>query len=70
MIAIVHPFADHGRFAGIEPDALFVRPGICFGETRVQEIERQNGLTMHFAGWSRPLQAYGRALIEERPGWR
>src|SRR5246127_1316014 len=43
VISIVHPFADRGCFAG--PD-------------RFEDTEVRNGLKMHFAGWSQPLESY------------
>ena len=65
-VSIVHPFSDRGRFAGPEPDAPFVVPGSYFGRDRFEGAEERNGLRMHFAGWSRPLEYYAAAL--ERAG--
>jgi SAM-dependent methyltransferase len=62
VISIVHPFADRGRFAGLEPNAPFVLEGSYFGRERFEEVEERNGLQMHFAGWSRPLESYMVAL--------
>ena len=62
MISLVHPFADRGRFAGTEPDAPFVLRGTYFGRQRFEDVEERNGLQMHFAGWSQPLEAYVSAL--------
>jgi SAM-dependent methyltransferase len=62
VISIVHPFADRGRFAGKEPDAAFVVPGSYFGRKRFEAVEERNGLQMHFAGWSQPLEDYIVAL--------
>jgi SAM-dependent methyltransferase len=62
IISIVHPLADHGRFDGDQPDAPFVTKGSYFGRQRFEGIEERDGLKMHFAGWSQPLEAYAAAL--------
>jgi SAM-dependent methyltransferase len=62
LISIVHPFADRGRFANQEPDAPFVLETTYFGRERFEGIEERDGLRMHFAGWSQPLQDYMAAL--------
>ncbi len=62
VISLVHPFADRGTFAGTEPDAPFVLPGTYFGRQRFEGVEARNGVQMHFAGWSQPLEAYASAL--------
>jgi len=62
VISIVHPFADRGTFAGAEPDARFTLEGSYFGRQRFEGVEERNGLQMHFAGWSQPLEAYATAL--------
>jgi SAM-dependent methyltransferase len=62
VVSIVHPFADRGRFAGPEPDAPFVIRNSYFGRELFEEIESRNGLQMHFAGWSQPLENYMAAL--------
>lgn len=62
FISLVHPFRDRGRFAGPEPDAPFVVEGSYFGRERFEGEERHGGLTMHFAGWSQPLEDYMAAL--------
>jgi SAM-dependent methyltransferase len=62
VISIVHPFADRGRFANQEADAPFVLQKSYFGRERFEETEVRNGLTMHFAGWSLPLESYVAAL--------
>lgn len=64
IISIVHPFADRGHFAGPEPEAPFVVPGSYFGRDRFEGVEEKNGLKMHFAGWSQPLEAYMAALAQ------
>jgi len=65
VISIVHPFADRGRFVGPEPDAPFVLHNSYFGAERFEAVEERNGLQMHFAGWSRPLEDYMSALEDE-----
>src|SRR6516165_12510622 len=62
IISIVHPFADRGRFAGPEADAPFELHKSYFGRERFEDTEVRNGLKMHFAGWSQPLESYMAAL--------
>jgi SAM-dependent methyltransferase len=62
LISIVHPFADRGRFANTEPDAPFILENSYFGRQRFEQVEERDGLQMHFAGWSQPLEAYMAAL--------
>lgn len=62
FLSLVHPFRDRGRFTGPEPDAPFVLEGTYFGRQHFDAVESRNGLSMHFAGWSLPLQAYMDAL--------
>jgi SAM-dependent methyltransferase len=62
VISIVDPFADRGRFAGLEADAAFVVQDSYFGRKRFEMVEERNGLRMHFAGWSQPLENYMAAL--------
>ena len=62
VISIVHPFADRGSFAGPEPDAPFLVRNSYFGRERFEAVEERNGLQMHFAGWSQPLESYMLAL--------
>jgi len=62
VISIVHPFADRGRFAGPDPNAPFVLQKSYFGRERFEDTEVRNGLKMHFAGWSQPLESYMAAL--------
>lgn len=64
IVSIVHPFADRGHFAGPDTDAPFLVPGSYFGRERFEGMEEKNGLRMHFAGWSQPLEAYMAALTE------
>lgn len=62
LISLVHPFRDRGRFAGPQPDAPFIVEGSYFGRERFEGSETRDGLTMAFAGWSQPLEAYAGAL--------
>lgn len=62
VISLVHPFRDRGRFAGPQPDAAFVVEGSYYGRERFDAEEKHGGLTMHFAGWSQPLEDYAAAL--------
>lgn len=66
FISLVHPFRDRGRFAGPEVDAPFVLEGSYYGRERFEGEEEHDGLRMHFAGWSQPLEDYMAAL--ERAG--
>ena len=57
-VCITHPVADVGRFDGdrfvlTQP---YLRPGLYDGTFS------RAGLSMHFKGWTRPLEAYTRAL--------
>jgi SAM-dependent methyltransferase len=62
IISIVHPVADRGRFVGPEANAQFVLEKSYFGWERFEGTEVRNGLKMHFAGWSQPLESYMAAL--------
>lgn len=62
VISIVHPFSDRGRFATAETTSPFVIQDNYFGWKRFEGTEERDGLRMHFAGWSRPLEAYAAAL--------
>jgi 2-polyprenyl-3-methyl-5-hydroxy-6-metoxy-1,4-benzoquinol methylase len=62
IISSVHPIFDHGRFDGDGPDAAFVMEGSYFGRQRLESALERDGLTMHFAGWSQPLEIYAAAL--------
>ena len=62
VISIVHPFADRGRFTGPEANAPFVLQESYFGRKRFEDTEVRDGLKMHFAGWSQPLESYMAAL--------
>jgi SAM-dependent methyltransferase len=58
IVSLVHPFADRGRFEGKGPDAPFVLRGSYFGRLRFDGVEQGAARSMHFAGWSQPLQDY------------
>lgn len=62
FISLVHPFRDRGNFTSSEPGAPFVLKGTYFGRQRFEGVEERDGLQMHFAGWSQPLEAYTGAL--------
>jgi SAM-dependent methyltransferase len=62
IISVCHPLSDHGRFANLETNAPFVLEGTYFGRRRFEGVEERDGLEMHFAGWSHPLEAYASAL--------
>jgi SAM-dependent methyltransferase len=62
VISIVHPFADRGRFAGPEADAAFIVQDSYYGRKRFDVVAERDGLQMHFAGWSQPLENYMAAL--------
>jgi hypothetical protein len=64
VISIVHPFSDRGRLADTGASAPFVLEGTYFGRQRFEGVEERDGLRMHFAGWSQPLEAYAIALEE------
>lgn len=61
-VSIVHPFTDRGRYVGPEPNAPFVVEKSYFNRERFEGGETRNGLQMHFAGWSQPLESYMAAL--------
>ena len=62
VISIVHPFSDRGHFATTEATSPFVIQDAYFGSKRFEGTEERDGRRMHFAGWSRPLEAYATAL--------
>jgi len=62
ILSIVHPIADHGRFSNMETNSPFVLQGTYFGRQRFEGVEERDGLRMHFAGWTHPLEAYAAAL--------
>jgi SAM-dependent methyltransferase len=62
IISIVHPLTDCGRYVDTGPDAPYIRMDTYFGRRRFDGTEQRNGLRMHFAGWSQPLESYVAAL--------
>lgn len=62
VVSLVHPFWDRGRFTGPEADATFVLEGSYFGREYFEGHEERDGLSMHFAGWSQPLENYAQAF--------
>jgi SAM-dependent methyltransferase len=62
IMSVCHPFADRGHFASTETNAPFVLEDTYFGRQRFEGVEERDGLRMHFAGWSQPLEAYATAL--------
>jgi SAM-dependent methyltransferase len=62
MVSIVHPFADRGQFVDAGPEAAFAVRGTYFGRQRFEGTDERGGISMHFAGWSQPLEAYAAAL--------
>jgi SAM-dependent methyltransferase len=62
-VCVTHPLADAGAFKSREGDAPFVIEDTYLGPRRWLEaaVER-DGLTMNFAGWAYPMEAYSRAL--------
>jgi SAM-dependent methyltransferase len=62
VISVVHPMTDHGRFSNEEMDAPFVLQDPYFERQRFEGVEERDGLRMHFAGWSHPIETYAAAL--------
>ena len=62
VISICHPFADCGRFAGTGTNPPFIVEGSYFGRYRFDGVEERDGMRMHFAGWSQPVEDYAAAL--------
>lgn len=58
FVSLVHPFRDRGRFAGPAREAPFILEGTYYGREHFDGEEEKDGLRMHFAGWSQPLQDY------------
>jgi ubiquinone/menaquinone biosynthesis C-methylase UbiE len=63
VISIVHPFIDRMIFPD-KASNLFEFSDSYFAISRFDEAATEAGLTMHFAGWSRPLQDYAQALTD------
>lgn len=64
VVSLVHPIADRGRLDGDGPDASLVLSGTYFGRQRFENRFERDGLSMRFAGWSQPLEAYMDALAQ------
>jgi SAM-dependent methyltransferase len=64
LISLVHPFRDRGHFVGPAPDAPFILEDSYYGRVRFEGEEERDGLRMHFAGWSQPLENYVAALSQ------
>ena len=64
VVSVVHPFSDRGRFEGDGAEPPFVVRGGYFGRERFEGTEERDGFTMHFAGWSLPLETYATALAD------
>ena len=69
-VAVTHPLADAGRWAGSAADAPFVIHGSYLAAGDLAVTVERDGLTMHFAGRTYPLEAYARALEAAEPGDR
>jgi SAM-dependent methyltransferase len=61
-VAVTHPLADAGRWAGSAPDAPFVVHGSYLAAGELAVTVERDGLAMTFAGRTYPLEAYARAL--------
>jgi SAM-dependent methyltransferase len=61
-LSLVHPFSDRGEFYRPAQDAPFVLRGSYFGRRRFEAYEVRGAFSMHFAGWSLPLEMYAAAL--------
>jgi ubiquinone/menaquinone biosynthesis C-methylase UbiE len=61
-IGIVHPLVDIGTFSSPEPESPYVIASTYYGQKHVTATQTRDGRVMHFAGWSRPLEAYVAAL--------
>ena len=59
IVSIGHPFARH--FDDTQRMRRFVVHGSYFGRQRFDGVEERDGMRMHFAGWSQPLEAYAAA---------
>jgi SAM-dependent methyltransferase len=64
IISVVHPFTDRGRFTGPEPNSPFLIESCYFDRQRFEGVDTHDGLQMHFAGWSLPLESYATALAD------
>lgn len=62
FISIVHPLADLELLAETGPNAPSDAHATYFDRRRFETKVESRGLTMHFAGWAQPLEAYVGAL--------
>ncbi|APO71310.1 SAM-dependent methyltransferase protein (plasmid) [Rhizobium gallicum] len=58
FISIVHPLADLELLAETAPNAPSEPRATYFDRRRFETKIESRGLTMHFAGWAQPLEAY------------
>jgi SAM-dependent methyltransferase len=62
FISIVHPLADLELLAESGPNSPEETRETYFDRRRFETKVESRGLTMHFAGWAQPLEAYASAL--------
>jgi SAM-dependent methyltransferase len=63
-LAVVHPLASAGRFAGDDASSAFVIEGSYLETFRYSDSFARDGLEMTFVSERRPIQAYVDALAE------
>lgn len=61
-ISIVHPWIERGHVQGEGDDVALVQRGNYFERQRFEDTEERDGLRMHWAGWSQPLEGYTAGL--------
>ncbi len=61
-VSVTHPVNDAGVFLSEAPDAAFVIDGDYLGSRPLRGTFERDGLSMTFAGWAHPLEAYVDAL--------
>jgi SAM-dependent methyltransferase len=64
VISIVHPWIERGHVQGEGDDVALVQRGTYFERQRFEDVEERDGLRMHWAGWSQPLEGYAAGLEE------
>ena len=62
LLSIVHPLADLADLVSSTPEERVS----YWGRRRFETVERRDGLNMHFAGWTQPLESYVAALEAAR----
>ena len=62
IVSIVHPMIDGGRFVSDASDAPYLIERDYFARKGFEDLDELDGMTMHFFGWSQPLEAYFAAL--------